>query len=86
MYIVSYDISDDKERNAVFKKLGNYGERVQKSVWTCDIDYRAIEKLKKELEQMNIESGNIQIWLVKNSVCTIGAEETLPKRSWAHFL
>ena len=38
MYIVAYDISETRERNKVIKVLNNYGERVQESVWTCELD------------------------------------------------
>ena len=38
MYIVAYDISKTRERNSVIKVLSDYGERVQESVWICDMN------------------------------------------------
>jgi len=37
MYIVAYDISKARERNNVIKVLSDYGERVQESVWICEV-------------------------------------------------
>ena len=49
MYIVAYDISEAKERNKVIKVLNNYGERVQESVWTCELNTFQYSELRKKL-------------------------------------
>jgi CRISPR-associated protein Cas2 len=36
-YLVAYDISDDRRRNAVFKLMHGYGDRLQYSVFRCDL-------------------------------------------------
>jgi CRISPR-associated protein Cas2 len=36
-YIVTYDISDDDRRTAVFKTLRGYGDHIQYSVFRCDL-------------------------------------------------
>ena len=35
--VVSYDIHDDKRRNSIHKVLKNFGERIQFSVFECDM-------------------------------------------------
>lgn len=37
MYVISYDISNDKIRTKIAKELENYGRRVQFSVFECRI-------------------------------------------------
>ena len=36
-YIVTYDITDDERRTAVFKALRGYGDHLQFSVFRCDL-------------------------------------------------
>ncbi len=48
--IVAYDIVDNKIRNKVAKILGNYGSRVQKSVFECRINDRQYLKMRAEIE------------------------------------
>lgn len=57
MYIVAYDISEAKERNKVIKVLNNYGERVQESVWTCELNTFQYSELRKKLEKLQLKSG-----------------------------
>jgi CRISPR-associated protein Cas2 len=49
---VSYDVVDDKRRLKVAKVLTNYGRRVQKSVFECDLDERRSLALKKEVDRL----------------------------------
>lgn len=39
-YLVCYDITEERRRSKVAKFLSFYGRRIQKSVFTCDIDVR----------------------------------------------
>jgi len=36
-YLVAYDISDDKRLRAVYKSMRNFGDRVQYSVFECQM-------------------------------------------------
>ena len=36
-YLVTYDIADDKRRTQVYKNLHNWGNRIQYSVFLCDL-------------------------------------------------
>lgn len=64
MILVSYDISSDKVRNRVFKICKNYGQRIQYSVFECNISakrYRELYgKLIKETAQM--QEGSIRFY------------------------
>ena len=47
--IVCYDIASDKRRNKVAKKLKDFGERVQRSVFECILEDEKIKQLIKGL-------------------------------------
>jgi CRISPR-associated protein Cas2 len=50
-YLVTYDISDDKRRDRVFKALRNRGDHVQFSVFLCELNDREHALLKGELQE-----------------------------------
>jgi CRISPR-associated protein Cas2 len=50
-YFITYDISDDKRRDRVFKTLRNRGDHVQFSVFLCELNAREYALLKGELQQ-----------------------------------
>jgi CRISPR-associated protein Cas2 len=53
MYVlVSYDIVDDRIRNQVMKFLKNFGERIQLSVFECDLQEEMYRRMKHGLEQI----------------------------------
>ncbi|MBW1669753.1 MAG: CRISPR-associated endonuclease Cas2 [Deltaproteobacteria bacterium] len=53
MYIlVSYDIVDDKTRSKVSKYLKDFGTRVQKSVFECDLNEVQFSKMKNGVERL----------------------------------
>lgn len=78
MYVVSYDLSNNKLRNKVAKELENYGRRVQYSVFECRISKKQMEQLyKKLLPIMQREpEGNIRIYRIcmncEEQIQTIG--------------
>ena len=37
VYLVTYDVSDDKRLRQVFKKMNGYGEHLQYSVFQCEL-------------------------------------------------
>jgi CRISPR-associated protein Cas2 len=49
LYLVCYDIGDDRRRYQVAKLLKGYGLRVQQSVFECALDDRQYEFLQKKL-------------------------------------
>jgi CRISPR-associated protein Cas2 len=59
--VVSYDIHDDKRRNRIHKVLKNFGERIQFSVFECDLTkeqllrmHHALKRIIKEEDQDSV--------------------------------
>ena len=50
-YLISYDISNDKHRTKVAKILSESGERIQYSVFLCDMPKKEIYPLLLRLEK-----------------------------------
>lgn len=50
-YLVTYDISDDKRRDRVFKTLRDQGDHVQFSVFLCELNPREYALLKGQLQE-----------------------------------
>ena len=44
-----YDISDDRKRTRVFKMLRDLGDRVQYSVFCCQLNDRELHRMKENL-------------------------------------
>lgn len=56
LVVISYDISEDRLRQKVAKKLGNYGQRVQYSVFECILKEDELKKLAEQLQEIINES------------------------------
>ncbi|MFN5864796.1 MAG: CRISPR-associated endonuclease Cas2 [Pseudanabaena sp.] len=52
LYVVSYDVSDDKRRKRVFNLLEGYGRRVQFSAFECLLNDRKFEELRVRLAKV----------------------------------
>jgi CRISPR-associated protein Cas2 len=50
--VVSYDIHDDKRRNRIHKVLKNFGDRIQFSVFECDLTKEQILRMQHALERI----------------------------------
>ena len=50
--IVVYDISNDKRRTKLHKKLKDYGSPVQYSVFECVLDSDEIRRMKQEIRRI----------------------------------
>lgn len=64
MHVVAYDISDEKIRNAIAKILDGYGERVQESVFECQLDAARHDDLTARLAGAlgTEEIGNVRLY------------------------
>ena len=49
LYLISYDISVDRRRTRIAKILTGFGQRVQYSVFECDLDLNQYEALWRKL-------------------------------------
>ena len=58
LILISYDISDDKKRTRLAKRLKDFGPRVQKSVFEADVKKDELIKLKKILTKTKLEKGD----------------------------
>jgi len=47
--LVAYDITDDRRLRQVAKVTQEFGRRVQKSVFECDLDEGGLQRLKQRL-------------------------------------
>ena len=52
LYVVIYDISDDKRRKRVFNLLEGYGQRVQFSAFECVLSDRKFGELRARLAKV----------------------------------
>lgn len=50
--MVSYDIVNNKTRTKVMKFLKDFGERVQLSVFECDLDDNQYARMKEGVERL----------------------------------
>lgn len=62
-YLVSYDIADDKRRERLAKRLLDYGDRIQYSVFCCELNARERVRLLADLRE-SINSNEDQVLVV----------------------
>lgn len=63
-YVVTYDISDDKRRNRVFRILHGFGDHAQYSVFFCELNDEELARLRGRL-RAEIHHGEDQILIVE---------------------
>ncbi|MCI8929001.1 MAG: CRISPR-associated endonuclease Cas2 [Lachnospiraceae bacterium] len=84
MYLISYDITDNRIRGKIAKELSGYGQRVQYSVFECRITEQQYKELYQKLYQKLVilmqeeEEGNIRIYNIcgkcEQKLSTVGIE------------
>lgn len=63
LYLVSYDIPDDKRRTRVSKLLEAHGLRVQYSVFECEISPSQYQRLRSQLEyQLDLREDSLRVY------------------------
>lgn len=62
-YLVTYDISDDERRTAVYKTLRGYGDHLQYSVFRCDLTATLRAQLTTDLHPL-IDHASDQILII----------------------
>lgn len=62
-YLVTYDVSNDKRRNRVFKLLHGYGNHTQYSVFLCELNPPELATLRSELQPI-VHGREDQVLLV----------------------
>ncbi|MBM9521303.1 CRISPR-associated endonuclease Cas2 [Desulforhopalus vacuolatus] len=52
MYLICFDISDDKRLRKVAREMENFGLRVQRSIFECHLDEDELTELQKRLARI----------------------------------
>ena len=66
--VIVYDIQKNSKRTKIAKILEKYGERVQKSVFECDLNLAEMNRLKGQLSQFEYDSeDSIRFYYMENS-------------------
>jgi CRISPR-associated protein Cas2 len=63
VYLVAYDVSDDKRRTKIFKKLKGYGQALQYSLFRCALTANERLRLRSEMWEL-IDHSTDRILLV----------------------
>ena len=63
VYVVAYDISDPKRLRKVYELMLGWGDRVQLSVFRCELDARELVILRRDLADV-IHHGQDQVMFV----------------------
>lgn len=64
LYLVCYDISDDRRRTSVYKLLRGFGDHLQYSVFRCPLTPMSLSVLRSEIECM-VQSQTDQVLFVR---------------------
>jgi len=62
--IVAYDISDDKRRTRLHKRLKDFGVPVQYSIFECELEKREVARMKIEVGKIVDRSDNIKYYFL----------------------
>ncbi len=63
--MVSYDVVDDKTRMRLLKFLKNFGNRVQYSVFECELNEEQFEKMKQGVESIiNKKEDRVRYYVI----------------------
>lgn len=78
IYLVTYDIRDDKRRNKIANLLQDYGQRVQYSVFEIWLDATGLKDVQTQLRHLLDEGeDNVRLYqlcaLCRGRVQVIGA-------------
>ena len=57
-YIISYDISNNTIRSRIDKTMKDFGQRVQKSVFECDLAPARLRELVQLLDKKRLGKGS----------------------------
>jgi CRISPR-associated protein Cas2 len=79
LYVIAYDIPNDKRRTKVHKALCGFGDWTQYSLFECFLDARELVQLRARLEVLlNPQEDSVRIYplcaVCKESVETVGSQ------------
>lgn len=73
LWLVVYDISEDKIRKAVHDQLCDHGQPVQYSVFECRLEQQQLQQLRQTLQQLIEEHDRIR-WYPLCRCCESGIQ------------
>lgn len=76
--VVAYDIENDRRRTRVARILEGYGERVQYSVFECELKEPQLQRLVRSLERVIRPGDAIRVYRMPRSradVLILGGRE-----------
>ena len=85
MYLVTYDVGDNKERTRIARVIEQYGIRVQLSVWLCRQPPSAMHRLRDRLRDLGVETGSVDIWALDSLICSLGRDNPI-KEECCHII
>ena len=86
MYVVAYDISDNRERSKTVGVIEQYCRRIQKSVWVSDLTAGDMREMKAKLRELGIGTGIIDIWEASGVPQRIGEDDAFPLPAPCHVV
>ncbi|ACD82923.1 CRISPR-associated endonuclease Cas2 [Candidatus Methylacidiphilum infernorum] len=78
-YGVAYDLSDNRERAMVERCISRYGQRLQKSLFSCVLDPKRYMQLQGELAGLRCASGNVVMAALADPVAIVQIGSVKPK-------
>jgi len=80
MYVISYDVVDDKKRRHLAKYLESYGVRVQYSVFETELNEQQLNALIKGIKKkINLSEDTVRIYPIQKDlrerIVTIGTDK-----------
>jgi CRISPR-associated protein Cas2 len=74
-FLVSYDVVDDRRRDRLYKFLAGWGDRVQYSVFCCQLNRRELHRLRESMKSI-VHQGKDQVLLIDAGI--VKGERPLP--------
>lgn len=87
-YLVAYDIADGKRLRSVFKAMNDFGDRIQYSVFICELNARERVQMEARLRSIiqHVEDQVVVIDLgqadrdMEGFIASIGRDFNVPSR------
>jgi len=66
--VVSYDVVDDRRRNKIARALKSFGDRVQFSVFECNLEKEEFQRMAKRLKKlMDEKTDSVRLYRICES-------------------
>ena len=87
MYVVAYDISDDKRRTKVHKVLKGFGEWTEFSLFECFLTKKELLQMRAKLDKhLDARTDRVRIYMICDAclskVETVGIPEPVEQSSY----